>query len=303
ITEIQRFYPFPGNIAGELTTTATIGGTREKPNANGVISITEGAINGTPISRAGGIFGYNRGRLNLSARITLDGPEPLRLTGEIPLPLPFIDVYPENDKIDAELKVQNEGLALLNLVDSPVKWLQGKGAVNLKVGGDLANIQANGTITLDDASFEVQGLPEALTNVNGQIRFDRNIVRVEQLEGNFSRGNVAARGVLPLFTFAPNLPIPDGLAVKDCLSQDATQPLNVVLNQISLSYKGLYQGGVQGCVNVAGNLFRPRITGEIALFNGQVLLADEAPPAEPVEDAAGGSRAAASGGRSRGGWA
>ncbi|MBE9033213.1 translocation/assembly module TamB domain-containing protein, partial [filamentous cyanobacterium LEGE 11480] len=279
ITQIQKFYPFPGNVVGELTAKATIGGSRENPNAKGSVTVSEGAINGRPVERARGFFDYNLGRMNLAASLKLAAPQPLRLTGEFPLPLPFIDVYPEDDTITADIKVKDEGLALLNLFDSPVKWIDGKGAVNLKVKGDLANIQADGLVALNDASFEVQGLPEPLTNVNGQVRFDRDLVRVEQLDGNFSRGNVAARGVIPLFDFKVNQPIPDGLPIENCLSQGEAPPLNIALNRISLTYKGLYQGGVRGCVNVAGNLFRPRITGEIGLFDGQVLLADEVPQA------------------------
>ncbi len=272
ISKIQRFYPFPGNIVGELSTKATIGGSRNNPSARGVVSISEGAINGTPISLARGLFGYNQGRINLASRIELDTPEPLLITGDFPLALPFIEGPPTSETIQAEINVKNEGLALLNIFDLPVQWLGGQGQVSLKVGGTLSDATADGLIALQDARFAVPGLPEPLTRVNGQIRFDRDLVRVEQLEGGFSRGTVAARGTIPLFRFVPNQAIPDGLPVQDCLTDDASQPLNLVLNQITLQYEGLYQGGVRGCVNVAGNLSRPIITGEIALFNGQVLL-------------------------------
>lgn len=272
ISEIQRFYPFPGNIVGELSTKATIGGSRNNPSARGVISISEGAINGAPIAVARGLFGYNQGRINFASRIELDTPEPLLITGDFPLALPLIEGPPTSDTIEAEINVKNEGLALLNIFDLPVQWLGGQGQVSLKVGGTLSDATADGLITLQDARFAVPGLPEPLTRVNGQIRFDRDLVRVEQLEGGFSRGNVAARGTIPLFRFAPNQAIPDGLAVQDCLVDDTSQPLNLALNQIKLQYEGLYQGGVRGCVNVAGNLSRPIITGEIALSHGQVLL-------------------------------
>lgn len=315
ISEIQRFYPFPGNITGEINLKTTLTGQRnlasdaEKAAANsisprsplsnlsgqGSIEITEGGINGTPIESARGFFGYNQGRINLASALRLekDG-EPLAIELDVPLSIPELGIKAEDERVEGTINVKNQGLALMNLFESPAKWLGGEGAVTLNLGGNLANVTAEGRVALKDASFEVQGLPEPLTNVNGQIRFDRDRVRVEQLAGQFSQGNVAVRGSIPLFNLAANLPIPDDLAVQDCLSGDATQPLNIQLNKIALSYKGLYRGGVRGCVNVAGNLFQPKVTGEIALFSGQVLLADEMP--QGGGDLGGGDGGAADGG-------
>jgi translocation and assembly module TamB len=277
ISEIQRFYPFPGNIVGEIDLNTTLNGKRGSLSGKGDIAIAEGAINNVPIASARGIFGYEQGRLDGSAAIKLETLEPLTVEADLPLPIPFLGIKPQNDRITGKINVKNEGLALINLFGSPLKWLNGEGSVNLLLGGDLANVTALGTVALNNASFEVQGLPQPLTNVNGKIQFDRDLVRVEQLEAAFSQGKVVARGTLPLFNLAVNTPIPNDLPVKDCLSADPTQPLNIALDRISLSYKGLYRGGVRGCVNVAGNLTRPKVTGEIALFNGQVLLADEMP--------------------------
>jgi translocation and assembly module TamB len=276
LTEIRKFYPFPVPIVGELNVNANLGGTKTDPSATGFISLKEAAINGNGIETASSIFGYKQGRLNLDTKIKIENnPELLTLVGEVPLPIPFINVIPEDDNIDLKINVKNEGLALLNLFGTPVTWQSGEGQVNLTIGGKLFSPTANGEIVLKNASFLTQGLPEPLTNVNGTIRFDQDKVRVESLNGAFSKGNVAAKGSLPLFNLLASLPIPLGVSNQACLSEDANQPLNIEMNQILLSYKGLYRGNVQGCVNVAGNLFQPKVTGEITLSNGQVLLSDE----------------------------
>jgi translocation and assembly module TamB len=300
ISEIQRFYPFPGNlnVVGEITLNTTIGGKPGQLSGTGDVSITEGAINNTAISSAKGLFSYNQGRLELESALRLDTPEPLKILVNVPLPLPFLNVYPKDYTIAGNIDVKDQGLALLNLFGAPVKWLDGQGTVNLALGGELTKITANGLVTLKDASFAVQGLPEPLTNVNGTVQFDRDIVRVEQLAGVFSQGKVAARGTLPLFNRVANSSIAPNVTAANCLNAEASQPLNILLDRISLSYKGLYQGGVQGCVNVAGNLSNPQITGEIGLFNGQVLLAEEMPQPETTgtDGAIGsGGEAAASG--------
>jgi translocation and assembly module TamB len=285
IVEIQRFYPlFSANIGGEIGFQATLNGKRATPttpatlSGQGNIEVTEGSINGVPIATARGIFNYLQGRLDGAAALRLtDQSEPLKVRADVPLGLAMLGVEPKDQRVEGKIEVKNEGLALLNLVGAPIKWLGGAGEVNLDLGGTSQNVTASGIVALNDASFELQGLPQPLTNVNGRIQFNRDVARVEQLEAVFSQGKVAARGTLPLFNLTPNLPIPNNLAVADCLSADPNQPLNIALDRISLSYKGLYQGGVRGCVNVAGNLLQPQVTGEIALFNGQVLLADEMP--------------------------
>jgi translocation and assembly module TamB len=303
IADIQRFYPlFPATIAGEIELQATLNGKRATPetpatlSGQGKIGITEGAINGVPIASARGIFNYLQGRLNGAAALRLtDQSEPLRVEADVPLGLAMLGVEPKDNRVEGSINVKNEGLALLNLVGAPVKWRGGGGAVDLILGGNVENVTAKGTVALNNASFELQGLPQPLTDVNAQITFDRDNARVEQLAAVFSQGKVAARGTLPLVKLAASLPIPNNLAVADCLSSDPTQPLNIALDRISLSYKGLYQGGVRGCVNVAGSLLQPKVTGEIALFNGQVLLADEAPAAVAAEPSGGPGDAAGAG--------
>jgi translocation and assembly module TamB len=278
ITDIQKFYPLSIPLAGELNATATLGGTKTQPSAGGFITIKEGGINGNPISSANSFFNYKEGRLNLDTTVKLDNPEPLKIVGEIPIPLPFLNVYPENDDLNLKINVKNEGLALMNLFNAPVAWKDGQGQVNLTIGGKLLAPTANGEIVLQNASFTTTSLPEPLTNVNGVIRFDQDRVRVESLKGEFSKGNLAVKGSLPLFMSLASLPIPIDVATQGCLSEDANNPLNIEMNRIKLSYKGLYQGAVRGCVNVAGNVFKPKISGEITLSDGQVLLSDEIAP-------------------------
>ncbi len=289
IAKIRQFYPFPLDLNGELNATASLGGTRESPNAGGQINLKEGTLNGNQIASASSFFNYQKGRLNLDTTVKIDNPEPLKITGEIPLPIPFINVFPENDNIDLNINVKDQGLALLNLFNTPLTWKDGKGQINLAIGGKLLNPTANGEISLQNASFLAQGLPEALTNVNGTIRFDQDRIRVEGLKGDFSRGYVAAKGSLPLFNLFGSLPS-DAAPSGGCLSEDINQPLSVEMSRIKLSYKGLYQGNVKGCLNVAGNLVSPKISGEITLSQGQVLLSDElTQPATPTPGQSPGS--------------
>ena len=264
IAELNNFYPLPLGISGKLNATATLSGTRDNPFAIGEVTLAEGELNGTPIQSAAGSFNYSNARLNFGSAIKISSPEPLNIAGDLPLKLPFSSVFPDSNQIKLTLDVKNEGLALLNLLTSQVAWQGGTGQVQLQVDGTLLQPNVTGTATVANATIATQALPEPLTRVNGTIRFLSDRINVESLQGQFSKGQVAAQGVLPIFS---------ALEAND---PDLTKPLAVSLNQIALNLKGIYQGGVNGNVAVTGTALSPQIGGEIRLTDGQVLLSDEA---------------------------
>ncbi len=260
VERLTELFNLPLNVQGNLNATATISGSLNNPQAIGSLSLNNGVLNGTDVQEARGGFRYINARLDFGSRLLINGPEPITLTGSIPQKLPFASVEPDNDQIRLSINVKNEGLALLNLLNNQVMWIDGKGQVKAEVEGTLQRPIATGTATLENATLQARALPEPLKNVNGTIRFDRDRLRVDKISGQFTRGDVTATGVLPLFTnLAPNDP-------------DQQTPLSVALNKVSLNLKGLYQGGVGGNVQVTGTAFNPVIGGTIALTNGQVLL-------------------------------
>ena len=257
---LTELFNLPLNVQGNLNATATITGSQNNPQVVGLLSLDNGVLNGTDVQQAQGNFGYSNARLNFGSRLLLSGTEPITLTGSIPQKLPFASVEPDSDQIRLSVNVKNEGLALLNLLNNQVAWIDGKGQVNAEVQGTLRQPIATGTATVENATLQARALPEPLKGVTGTIRFDRDRLRVDKITGRFTRGDVAAAGVLPIFaTLSPNDP-------------DQQTPLNVSLNRVGINLKGLYQGGVGGDVQITGTALNPLIGGVIRLSEGQVLL-------------------------------
>jgi translocation and assembly module TamB len=266
IEQVAELLDLPIDVAGQLSATATISGTLDNPQAIGSLRLTNGVLNGTDLQQARGGFRYANARLEFGSQVVISGPEPIRIVGSLPAELPFTAVEPESDRISLEINVRNEGLALLNVFNNQVAWVDGQGVVNLKVGGTLKQPVATGMIQVQNATLQARALPEPLTDVNGTISFDFDRARVENLRGRFSQGDVSASGVLPLFErFRPNDP-------------DRERPLTVALDKLRIRLKGLYQGGVDGNVLVTGTLLDPVLGGVIQLSKGQVLLAEETAP-------------------------
>ncbi|MEB3336055.1 MAG: translocation/assembly module TamB domain-containing protein, partial [Leptolyngbyaceae bacterium] len=266
LESLQTFVELPLDITGKVNGTATLSGSFLNPQILGELSLAEGTLNRTPITTARGRFNYREARLGFSSTIAVTGPEPIEMTGSLPLELPFTLAVPESDQISLNVRVQNEGLALLNLLNRQVTWVNGKGQVRLQVEGTLEKPIATGTATIENAIFRVQALPEPLTQVTGNIRFDRDRILVENLQGQFSQGQVTAQGILPIFARLP------------AEEADPANLLTVSLNRIAINLKGLYRGGVDGKVLVTGTARAPELGGEIQLSNGQVLLPDQSKP-------------------------
>jgi len=257
---IKDAFNLPINLEGQLNANATIAGSLNDPQAIGFIQLRNGSLNGTSIQLAQGGFQYKNARLGFGSTINLIGKEPLKISGSIPQRLPFASVEPDNDQVTLDVDVRDEGLAVLNLLNDQVAWQDGKGEVKLQVRGTVQNPIATGTIQVSNATLQARALPEPLTGVTGTILFDRDRLKVNQIRGQFSRGQVSAAGVIPLARkFSATDP-------------DQKTPLDVTLNQIKISLKGLYQGGVDGKVQVTGTALNPVIGGKIRLSNGQVLL-------------------------------
>lgn len=263
IEEINRFYPLPLGIEGNLNANVTVSGTRTNPAAVGQLQVVNGFLNGTQVESATGNFTYGNSRLSFGSTIAIAAPEPITIEGSIPYQIFPDSVRPDSNQISLNLNVRNEGLAALNLLTPQVAWRSGQGEVRLNVEGTLLRPIITGTATLANATIEAVALQEPLTGVTGKIVFDRDRIRVETLQGQFSRGQVSAQGVLPI------------LAALSNSDPDVASPLSLSLAQLAIDRQGLYRGAVNGNVIVRGSAFAPQIGGKVELTNGQIFLSDQ----------------------------
>jgi translocation and assembly module TamB len=259
----QNVPPALSGFTGLLNATATLSGSINNPQARGELSITDATINRTPVQSAQGGFSYANARLNFGSTVLVSGTDPLNINGSIPYKLPFASVKPADNQIALNIDVQNEGLAFLNLLSGgQVTWVDGLGDVQLAISGTLdqdasrpLNLVAQGSATVEAATIAARALPEPLTNVNGTVLFNFDRIQVDNVQGQFSGGTVAAAGTIPI-----SQPVPQ------------ENPLTVNIGELAINLKGLYNGRVQGDVIVTGTALAPQIGGEVNLFDGQVQI-------------------------------
>jgi translocation and assembly module TamB len=266
---LNDFVELPIAVTGNIDGTATLAGSPDNPQAVGEFQLTQGTINENPVESASASFSYANARLGFGSNILIAGPEPLTATGSIPLQLPFASVEPDSDQIRLDVNVQNQGLALLNVLTDQVAWKGGEGQVQLQARGTLQQPVATGIAQVKNATITAAAVSDPLTNVNGRALFNNDRIIVEGIQGDFSRGQVVAQGVIPIF---------EPLAASD---PDAANPLTVFLDRLVLNLPNVYQGGVNGKVTLTGSALNPRIGGEVLLANGQVFLPTANAPTTP----------------------
>ncbi|MEH1769894.1 MAG: translocation/assembly module TamB domain-containing protein [Nostoc sp.] len=249
---------YPIDITGNVNADATLAGSLQDPSAKGKVTLANATLNKQPVQTGEVNFDYNKARLNFDSTLLVTGTQPVAITGSVPAPLPFAKVKPDSNQININANVQNEGLALLNLLtNNQVAWVDGQGKVDLNVQGTLNEPIINGNATLNNATFRAQALSDPLTNVTGTAQFNGSTVSVENIQGNYNQGQVTASGILPIFNS----------------QQTAANPLTVsIADKLNFKIAGLYEGGVGGDIVIRGTALKPVIGGEIKLSDGQVII-------------------------------
>ncbi|MEG3880225.1 translocation/assembly module TamB domain-containing protein [Microcoleus sp. herbarium7] len=261
VEELAKLVELPFvDVTGDLNLRANLAGTLANPQLAGELSLLDGTLNGEPIKKADGSFSYSNARLNFGGSALVTQTEPIEVQGSLPFELPFATVKADSNQIDLRANLQNEGLAIINVLTPQVAWVSGKGAVQIRVGGTLQEPVAQGIANFENATVRARAFPEPLTGVTGTVRFEGDRIRVEGIRGQLTEGEIVAQGVIPL-----SVPFAEG-------DVDFANPLAVNLDKLALNLRGLYRGGAVGQVQATGTALRPRLSGNIELYDGEVFL-------------------------------
>lgn len=276
IEPINPFLDLPVKVTGKLNGTLNLAGNLDNPQLEGEFELVEGRLDDAVVNSAQTTLSYKQAILKIDSQARINNSQPLVLKGEIPYAPFFSTVTPATDQIDLTASIRDEGLSLLSLFTDQVAWKGGQGALDVQVQGTIDQPTVDGTIRFQQAKLQAAALKQPLTNLNGTIQFNRNLVTIPRLSANIDDGQLEATGSLPIF------------------QPSSQQALSVKLEDLDLSVQELYQGGVNGAIAVRGSVLQPLVSGKLQLSDGQVKLANAsaaegAPSAPPGADPSGGA--------------
>ncbi|HIK24487.1 MAG TPA: translocation/assembly module TamB domain-containing protein [Thermosynechococcus sp. M46_R2017_013] len=251
----------PGvEVEGKVNAQAVLTGSWQQPILAGRAALVEGQLNQRPLEAANATFRYAQNRLALQAIARFNTPEPLTVTGSVPLIYP-LDPRPVVDpQLALDVSVKDEGLSLINLFTDQVQWQQGKGLFQVQLRGTWEDPILNGVLSVDDAVIKTSTFEEPVTNLSARVRFDRDRLRVDGIQGLFSQGQITMAGVLPIQT---------PLASDD---PDAATPLTASLRQLQVNAGNIYRGTVDGTLVITDTLLSPNLGGNVRLSQGRFDL-------------------------------
>ncbi len=286
--ELENFVELPNiDVNGQLNFRANIAGSLTNPQATGEFTVVDGIFNEEPIREARGSFSYNNARLFLGSTILLTEQDPIRIKAQVPYRLPFAQVSPASNLLQAQVNLQDEGFNIIDLLNPEVDWVEGKGLLELSVQGILEqdsegniariSIEPQGLLKLQEGIISVDSLKQSIVGLSGSATFINDRITVNGIQGELvgeaGTGNILIQGVLPLiFPFEEEDP-------------DVTRPLRIALENLQVGVEELYVGDAAGMIAIDGSVLRPEIGGGITLSNGTVIIPTAA-AASP--DAAGG---------------
>lgn len=293
IERLSTAFQLPVEIAGDVNLKAKLSGSWFDPQLSGTASIVDGKFNQSDVPVINTDFSYAKSRLKFDSNgiiasstvnpnnlTNTNGESPIKISGSIPYQLPFASVAPTNNEVALDLKLQGEGMKMLDvLTQQQALWMGGNGQVSLKAKGKLnqQNLiwnSANGSANLQDAVVKFNALSDNVTALNSDVIFDFDRVQVDKLEGKYGITPITAVGSIPinnLLSFSQPATCLDKSA--NIAIPSAEQPLAVSFNNVQVDLKDQYVGGVSGCVVLGqGSITKPIIGGNIKLAKGKVIL-------------------------------
>ena len=257
---VRNFVNISGiEIDGNINANAVLAGNIADPKIRGDISLTEAKINDEAIDEVFGTFSLSDKRLLFATT----QPSSLQVFGSVPAP----PIPGENDLVSVNLDIGTEAIAFLGaFTQGQIEWLSGEGDIKLSAKGNIdleektiANLQATGAMTFTDATLKTATLDETL-EINGQIAFDQERIRVAQFAGVFADSILTVQGVLPLL---------NPLRTND---PDFDYPMTIALNEGEINLEKFYKGKVGGQVVISGTAFSPIVSGGIRLEDGKAFV-------------------------------
>ncbi|ELS31859.1 MULTISPECIES: translocation/assembly module TamB domain-containing protein [Pseudanabaena] len=246
------FSAIPFDLTGKVNGNLSISGiTLLDLGVKGQLSLTNGSVNRQPIDFVAVKFNYDKLNINFDANMKVAGKESVVAVGNFGL----------FGNFDVKLDVKDEGIAFINIFNQPVRWIDGKGNINLRASGTTRDPKIAGKMVVDNAKVKIAGLPGDFTEVQGNIDFTSDRL-VSNIISNFSEGKLALKGILPISN--PNL-----LAVD---SPEYQQALAINADKLKLNIRDISSDNFNTRILVRGSLLAPVITGEVALGDGRFVI-------------------------------
>ena len=151
LDSLQAAFERPTRYGGILDLDATIRGTREKPQASGTLTISNGRVERVSYQKLAGRFAYNAQSFDVDLR--LDQSPGIWMTAAGSLPLGLFNADLPEQPIDVAIKSSTISLGLIEGVTDVVRKVTGELQVDVKAIGTSRDPHFAGSIAITNGGF------------------------------------------------------------------------------------------------------------------------------------------------------
>lgn len=184
-----------GTLEGVGTIQLVVSGTRDKPEAFGVLRIRDGKLMGEELKEAKAKFVYRDNLMNLQELAVKTALQGVRLVAKIPLVLQPAPRVPGDEPLQATLEIEPSDLTTLPKFVPSVVEAQGKVEGKVELAGTLGAPQWEGEVKLTDGSFITEAVKSRIEDLLLHLSFHEQGVELKELSGAIGGGRFTSRGL------------------------------------------------------------------------------------------------------------
>jgi autotransporter translocation and assembly factor TamB len=247
-------------VAGTVTATVGLSGTRRSPVASGAFSLTNGALGAFRAPFVDGSFDYQERRLRTGVHLWRSGQQILTLEASLPLDLALVPV-PERrlpDTLTVRATADSVDLVVLEALTPAVQRVVGVFSADLGIAGSWDAPRLRGTLAITGAAATIPDLAVRYEDVNGRLRLSGDTIAIEALSAKSDHGRADVSGAIRL--------------------EQLTHPvldLRIAADQFkALDLRNNVAITASGQLRLAGPVFGATLTGHAKVTSGVLYFAD-----------------------------
>jgi len=261
LAEVERIVGAESRrIAGLLNATATVTGTRARPQVQSDFTIVNGGVQGITYDRLGGKAGYGDDRVTLDVTLREHSGAELTARGTLPTAL-FADpatvpASAANAPVDLAVTSTPISLGLVQGLTQAVTQVEGTAQIDMRVTGTARDPLFSGTVNVDSGALVVSATGAHYAGMIARLRFEPSQMVIDQLRVLDNNNDpLDATGQLGLHR-----------------TKVGAVELSIQSKEFAVLENRYGQLDVDTNLRVTGELLKPKVTGDITIHTGRLQV-------------------------------
>lgn len=251
---LRSFFHLNRPLVGKMNFTMQWSGPTRDPTAGLSLEASDAGVPGATADRIVGLAYYKDGVIHIEDGTISKGPHKVVIQGTLPVAAGSLALDP-GGPLRLGLHLEDADLSLLSLLSPRIHDAGGTVQGEVGIGGTVAAPQMSGFVRSQGGRLRVDPVETPIEDVNVDIAFSQDEILVRDLSGTVGGGQVQAHGTIAVSDFRPG--------VVD---------LALTAQNVTATVPGLYAGGVDAALTLAGPAEQPVLSGTVTLSHGQVAV-------------------------------